>query len=66
MEKEGLARVISFLQDKQLKINVLLTDRHRQINKWIRNTQPDIKHYFDVWHVAKGLCSKVQLPHLTK
>ena len=32
MEKEGLARAISFLSEKKLSIGVLVTDRHRQIN----------------------------------
>lgn len=54
MEKEGLARAISFLHGRQMSIGVLVTDRHRQINKWIRETQPNTKHYYDVWHVAKG------------
>ena len=32
MEKEGLHRVIA---EKGLEISVLVTDRHKQINKWI-------------------------------
>ena len=35
-------------------IDVLVTDRHKQINKWLHESHPDIKHYFDTWHVAKG------------
>ena len=54
MEKEGLARVLHFLQQQGLKISVLVTDRHRQINKWLRENHPGITHYYDVWHVAKG------------
>ena len=55
MEKEGLLRGIQFLEQKGLTIKVLVTDRHKQINKWLRECHPQIKHYFDVWHVAKGL-----------
>ena len=55
MEKEGLHRVIDFLTEKGLEISVLVTDRHKQINKWIRETHPHIKHYYDIWHVAKGM-----------
>lgn len=55
MEKEGLHRVIDFLTEKGLEISVLVTDRHKQINKWIRETYPQIKHYYDIWHVAKGM-----------
>ena len=54
MEKEGLERVIAFLQKNGLSINVIVTDRHRQIDKWIRETYTDMEHYYDAWHVAKG------------
>lgn len=54
MEKEGLLRVLNFLQELDLTIDILVTDRHRQINKWLREEHGEIKHYYDVWHVAKG------------
>ena len=54
MEKEGLHRCMDFLQDHNLAIDVLVTNRQKQINKWIRETHPHIKHYFNTWHVAKG------------
>ena len=55
MEKEGLSRAIQHMKDKGLAIEVLVIDRHKQIAKWIREKHPEIKHYFDVWHVAKGM-----------
>ena len=55
MEKESLHRVIDFLTEKGLEISVLVTDYHKQINKWIRETYPQIKHYYDIWHVAKSM-----------
>ena len=33
MEKEGLHRVLNFLAQKDLSVEVLVTDRHVQINK---------------------------------
>ena len=54
MEKEGLQRVLNFLQQQGLTVEVLVTDRHKQINKWLRETYPTITHYYDIWHVAKG------------
>ena len=54
MEKEGLERVLNFLHLHELSVSVIVTDRHKQINKWLRETHPDIKHYYDAWHVAKG------------
>ncbi len=53
MEKEGLERGLNFFETNDLAIGLLVTDRYRQIDAWLRNTQPEIKHRFDVWHVAK-------------
>lgn len=55
MEKEGLHRIMEFMKGEDVRVGVLVTDRHRQINKWLRETHPTVKHYFDVWHVAKGI-----------
>ena len=55
MEKEGHSRALQHLSDRGLAIQVLVTDRHKQMAKWLRETHPEIKHYFDVWHVAKGI-----------
>jgi solute carrier family 8 (sodium/calcium exchanger) len=54
MEKEGLRRVLEFLEQQNFTVKTLITDRHKQINKWLRETYPTISHYFDIWHVAKG------------
>lgn len=54
MEKEGLHRCFNFLEKHDLDVDVLVTDRHKQINKWLREVHPEVKHYYDVWHVAKG------------
>ncbi len=54
MEKEGLARVLDFLNSKEIIVKALVTDRHVQINKWLRENHGNINHYYDVWHVAKG------------
>ena len=54
MELEGRQRVLHVLQQQGLSIQVLVTDRHKQINKWLRERCPTIIHYDDVWHVAKG------------
>ena len=64
MEKEGLARVLNFLQQQGLKIGVLVIDHHRQINKWLRENHPGITHNYDVWHVAKGKPIVIHLPLL--
>ena len=58
MEKEGLLRTLNYLQQQNVKTDmcVLVTDRQRQINKWLREEHPEIKHYYDLCHVAKGTC----------
>ena len=40
--------------DNDLNISYLVTDRHREIAKWIREALPNVVHLYDVWHVAKG------------
>ncbi|XP_041463201.1 uncharacterized protein LOC121414191 [Lytechinus variegatus] len=59
MELEGFKRVVNFLDDKGLVIRKVVTDRHRQLAKYIRITLPHIIHVYDVWHVSKGVGKKV-------
>ena len=33
--EDGLDRVLSHLHEQSLDVDVLVTDRHRQINKWL-------------------------------
>ncbi len=54
-ELEGLKRVLEHLEDEEIAIGTLITDRHRQVEKWLRTNRRDITHLFDVWHVAKGI-----------
>ena len=53
MEKEGLVRGIKFIEEHGLSIELFVSDRHRQIEKWLKSDKPDITHKYDVWHVAK-------------
>ena len=55
MEKEGLKNALQFLMEKSINIGALITDRHKQVTKFVSQSYPDIDHRFDVWHVAKGL-----------
>ena len=55
MEKEGLSRSVNYLLEQRLTIDTIITDRHKSIGKWIRETLPETKHMYDVWHVAKGI-----------
>ena len=54
MEKEGLERCLNYLTDEGLSVNTLVTDRHVQIRKYMRERWPAVKHRLDGWHVGKG------------
>ena len=54
MEKEGLVRSVKLLSENNVQIKNIITDRHRQIAKWIRENMPETRHNYDVWHMAKG------------
>ena len=43
MEK-GLQRVLNYLQRQHMQIDVLVTDRHRQIIKWLPENHTEIAH----------------------
>ena len=53
MEKEGLIRGIQLLRKKKFKISTLVTDRHKQIAKWVKENLPSTDHRYDIWHLAK-------------
>ena len=57
MEKEGLHRCLSFLKEHDLDVEVLVTDRHKQINKWLREKHSNVKHYYDIY--IYGMLPKV-------
>lgn len=53
MEKEGLRRSIDFLNERRVNLECVVTDRHPQIQKFLRESE--IKQYYDVWHMEKGV-----------
>ncbi|XP_064476231.1 uncharacterized protein LOC135390200 [Ornithodoros turicata] len=59
MEKEGLVRGLKFMEDNHVHVASLTTDRHPATKKYMRTAKPGIKHYFDVWHVSKGIKKKL-------
>lgn len=54
MEKEGLIRGINYFEQNGVPIGQIVTDRHLQVAKWLRENLPETTHNIDVWHVAKG------------
>ncbi|KAG1671219.1 THAP domain-containing protein 10 [Nymphon striatum] len=59
MEKEGFIRSINFIEHYGLNIGTIVSDRHVQLRKWIRENRPDITHLFDIWHISKSLKRKL-------
>lgn len=57
MEKEGLLRGLEFLKAKGVAIRSLTTDRHPSIRKHLAEKEQSIAHYFDGWHISKGVPS---------
>lgn len=61
MELEGLRRSLNYLTcENNIRVTDLVTDRHSSVKKYMREEQPNIRHWFDVWHVAKGVYKKLE------
>uniref|UniRef100_A0A1X7UA90 Uncharacterized protein n=1 Tax=Amphimedon queenslandica TaxID=400682 RepID=A0A1X7UA90_AMPQE len=50
MELEGLKRAVAKIHNNNMVIQSLITKRHQQIIKWLRDMHPTIEHFYDVWH----------------
>ena len=59
MELEGAKRCFNFLIASGISIAVFVLDRHKSIAKWIRESQPQTKHFYDIWHVARSISKKM-------
>ncbi|XP_077549571.1 uncharacterized protein LOC144162784 isoform X1 [Haemaphysalis longicornis] len=66
MEKEGLVRSMVKLEEQGVAIRSLTTDRHPAIRTLCRQKKPNTRHFFDVWHIAKGLKKKLKLAAKSK
>ncbi|XP_071965513.1 uncharacterized protein [Antedon mediterranea] len=60
MELKGLQKTLDVFKDFKVNISTIVSDRHRQLQKYLRDNFPDIKHYFDCWHIAKSIKKKIQ------
>ncbi|XP_010781443.1 uncharacterized protein [Notothenia coriiceps] len=57
MEKEGLKRCLDHLESNDLAVEYIVTDRHPQIQKFLR--ERNLEQFYDVWHFEKGLSKKL-------
>ena len=60
MEVEGLKLCFDHLDGQNVKIAKLATDRHVQERAHMKKERPNIKHNFDVWHVAKSVQNELR------
>lgn len=44
--EEGLLRSLAALEEADVSIGSIVTDRHTSIQKYLREERPDIKHYY--------------------
>ena len=47
------------IQDHDVKVHILATDRHPGVNKLLTTDYPDVKHQYDLWHIVKGVKKKL-------
>ena len=59
MELEGLKRCLNMLDNSNIEIESLTSDRHRGVQKYMREQRPLIRHFYDVWHMAKSIYRKL-------
>ncbi|CAN7945662.1 unnamed protein product, partial [Ixodes hexagonus] len=59
MELEGLKRSLTIFEANSLIVDVLVTDRHPQLNAWLAREHSEICHLFDCWHVGKAIKKKL-------
>lgn len=61
MELLGLKRGLRDLELNNIQVHDLVTDRHVMIKSYMKKDRPEINHYFDVCHIAKGTVVNIQL-----
>ena len=53
-ELESLKRQLKYLDNNNIEVTKLVTNRHTQVSTYMVHQKPAIEHSYDVWHVAKG------------
>ena len=59
MELQGAKNCFDFLCRAGVAIAVFISDRHRGIAKWIRESQTGTSHYYNIWHVVRSIAKKL-------
>ncbi|XP_035699117.1 uncharacterized protein LOC118431836 [Branchiostoma floridae] len=58
MERLGFERSLDFLEEEGIKIDCIVTDRHRGVGAVLKKRR-DINHQFDLFHFAKSITKKL-------
>ena len=59
MELDAAKKCFNHIKDCGLKIDVFVSDRHKGIAKWIKESEKNTDHYNDIWHVNKSINKQV-------
>ncbi|XP_040177724.1 uncharacterized protein LOC120909984 [Rana temporaria] len=59
LEKIAFVKALERVLSDGVNVKIIATDRHVSIRKIIREKYPEIRHEFDVWHVAKSIEGKL-------
>ncbi len=54
MELFGFKKCLEFLKNSDIDVAKLVTDTHCSIAKLMREEHPQIRHRYDLWHIAKS------------
>ena len=58
-ELEGAKRCFGFLKNRGLRIDTFISDRHKGIAKWIKESQNLTSHFYNIWHVVRSITKKL-------
>ena len=59
MEKEGFVRCLDSLEDDDIEVSMITTDRHTGITSTMQKDYSHIVHQYDVWHLSKSIIKKL-------
>ena len=54
MEMYGFKKCLEYLLSEGFQIRKFVSDRHNGISSFMREDHPEIRHRFDLWHIAKS------------
>lgn len=55
MEEKGFVQSLNLLEEKGVKVQAIVTDRHEGMEQFLRVEKKEITHYFDPWRIGEGM-----------